>query len=133
MKRSEQDELLNEVLHGDEPSDFRQASLENGLSFIRQRQRRRRFVRAGVLAAAPLLAVLAMLVTRTTKAPNIKIASVAAPAPLISQPAAQSGGVKFISDDELLGLFPNRSVGLIKKDGRQELVFFDKDESKPEQ
>ena len=42
MKRSEQDQLLKEILAGDDLSDFRQASLEQGLVAIRRQSRRRR-------------------------------------------------------------------------------------------
>jgi hypothetical protein len=126
MKRSEQDQLLKEILAGDDLSDFRRASLEQGLVAIRRQRRRRRVVRACALVSLPFLLVLGIVIRRTLESPAERIASVNPPVTAIPAPRAGSGDVKFITDEELFALFPNRLLALIGKPGQQQLVFLDK-------
>lgn len=125
MKHSDQDRLLNEIITGEELADFRQTSLQHALVALRQRRRRQHLVRLGALAVVPLLAALAILGNRPLGPASPKTSAAnASPAPVASaQP--QIGAVKFINDDELLALFPDRPVALIGKPGRQQLVFLD--------
>ena len=44
-------------------------------------------------------------------------------------PPADTVKVKFITDEELLALFPDRPVALIGRPGHQQLVFLDKSTS----
>ena len=120
MNNSEKDQLLKEIL---EPSDFRQSSLERGLASIRQRRRRRRTVRACALASLPLLMTLGILfkwasVSSPRRSSNPSMAAV-------SSPHVERVEIKFITDEELFALFPNRSLALIGKPGQQQLVFLD--------
>lgn len=147
MKRSEQDQLLKEILAGDELSDFRQASFEQGLVAIRRQRRRRRVVRACALASLPFLLVLGILSRRAPwdksaqdgaqsqknyptgqapESPTRRIASANPPVTAIPAPGAGSGDVKFITEEELFALFPDRPLALIGKPGKQQLVFLDK-------
>jgi hypothetical protein len=125
MKRSAQDRLLKDALTGDGLSDFRQASLEQALNSIRQRRRQQRLIRFGALVALPLLG--ALLIFRPPKKHPGPLAAASLPPLPVATPStpAQSSEVKFINDDELLALFPNRSVGLIGQPGHQQLVLLD--------
>ena len=146
MKRSEQDQLLKEILAGDDLSDFRQASLEQGLMAIRRQRQRRRIVRACALVCLPLLLALGILIRlapwdksaqdgaqsqknyptgQAPESPTGRIASANPPVTAIPAPRAGRGAVKFITDEELFALFPNRPLALIGKPGQQQLVFLD--------
>ena len=122
MNNSEKDQLLREIL---EPSDFRQASLECGLASIRQRRCRRRTVRACALASLLILMTLGILFKwASASSPRRHPASgptmVTVPAPRVER-----AEIKFITDEELFALFPNRPLALIGKPGQQQLVFLD--------
>jgi hypothetical protein len=112
------DRLLKEFLAGEELSDFRQASLDHSLNIMRRAQRRRRAVRFGALAAVSVAAVLAL---------TLRWADVPVSQPVTESLSAQPGPppVKFISEQELLALFPGRSLALVGEPGRQQLVFLD--------
>ena len=116
MDRSDQDRLLKEILAGDELAGFRQESLESGLTQLRKLRQRRRALRICVLALMPLLAFAVGRFLLPSKPSN---ASKEAPA------LAGSRSVELINDDQLLALFPNRSVALIGSPGHQQLVFLD--------
>ena len=122
---NEQDQLLREILTGDELTSFRRASLEIGLARMRQQRARRRAARACALGSLPLLLALVLFVLRTPESrhwPKIK-------STLPSETRASTHGervkMKFITDEELFALFPDRPVVLIGKPGQQELVFLD--------
>ena len=125
MKSSEHDPLLTEILTGDEPSDFRRTSLEHALKSLR-RQRRWRTVRAGAAASLTLLLVCLFLFHRPAKAPVRQIVFSPPRPSAVPAPPTRTAEVKFITDDELLALFPDRPVALIGKPGHQQLVFLDK-------
>ena len=73
-----------------------------------------------------LLAGAFTLFDQPRRGSTLSIAKATPPGMTHSQPRADAAPpVKFITDEELLALFPNRSVGLIGKAGHQELVFFD--------
>jgi hypothetical protein len=125
MKLPEQDRLLKEILAGDELTNFRQASLEQGLNVMRQQQRRRRVVRICVLVTVPLLFGVVLLSRRAPEASKRQIVSANPPTAAIPGPQARSGDIKFITDEELFALFPNRPLALVGKPGQQQLVFLD--------
>jgi len=125
MKHPEHDRLLNEIVTGEELADFREASLQRGLTAIRQQRRRQRFVRLRALAVVPLLAALGIVFSRSPKPPLRKIAASNASPVAVSSAQPRTAPVKFINDDELLALFPDRPVALIGKPGQQQLVFLD--------
>ena len=117
MKRSDQHDLLRELFEGDALSDFRRASLEGGLAAIRQQRRRRRALRVSALAALPMLLALAMVLHRGPES--------AKPRTVPNASRAETTKVKFITDEELFALFPDRPMALIGKPGQQRLVFLD--------
>jgi len=126
MKRSEQEKLLKEILPGEDAGGFERASLERGLTGMRQQRRRRQVLRAGALAAMGMVIALGIL-------PKLKRSSsveVVANSGSMSKPAAETERrVQVISDDELLAMFPGRSVALIGKPGEQRLVFLDESDT----
>jgi hypothetical protein len=119
-----QDDLLKEILAGEEISAFREASLQTTLVAIRsQRRRRRAFAASAVIvlifAAAILFRGESRPITREIASSN------PVPTPGVAAPAVTSG-VRIISDEELFALFPGRSMALVGKPGQQHLVFMDK-------
>ncbi len=124
MNRSEQDRLLGEILAGDEVAGFRQASLERGLTALRRRQRQRA-LRTGVLALTPLFVALGFLLSRPHGGNLPGGTSTGAPPVLAAAATIAASPVKFITDDELIALFPGRAVALIGKPGHQQFLFLD--------
>jgi hypothetical protein len=123
MKPSEQEKLLTHILPGEDGADFERASLEHGLSYLRRQRRRGHLLRAGGLAAVVGLIAAAFVLKSHQHSPR----GGGSNAQLASTPsAANSSRVEFINDDQLLALFPGRSVALIGKPGEQRLVFLDK-------
>ena len=125
MKHPEHDRLLNEIVTGEELADFREASLQHALDAIRQQRRRQRFVRLCALAAVPIVVAFGIVIGRSPKTPVREIAGSNASPVAVSSAPPRSAPVKFINDDELLALFPDRPVALIGKPGQQQLVFLD--------
>jgi hypothetical protein len=119
MKRSEQDSLLKEILDGADIAALREASLQTGLASLRTRQKHRRALRISALVL-PALMLAGFLLSRPTITIPETPTSVGSSAPRV---APVTGQVKFISDEELLRLFPGRPVALIGKPGEQQLVF----------
>lgn len=124
MKNFEKEKLLNEILADESLAEFRRASLADGVAFLRRQRRRRFALRAGVLLLATSLCAWAMLLNRSIRRTPHHLANLRPPQRSQS-PAGPAGGVRFISDDELLALFPDRPVALIGKPGKQRLVFLD--------
>lgn len=123
--------LLNELLCGDEAEPCRAASLNQMLASARRRQRQRRTRRTAVLAALPALLGLAWFASHRP-APETGLVAPVHPSSRaatthVAQAAATSSEtapVRFISDDELLSLFPGRAVALIGTPGHQTLVLW---------
>jgi RNA polymerase sigma factor (sigma-70 family) len=122
----DKDKLLADILSDEDVAELRHASLSHGLRAMRRQRRRRVAWRAGVTVIATGLIGLAMLWTQRSSPIERQMAN-APPGEVRSWPES-SGRVEFISDEELLALFPNRPVALIGKPGRQRLVFLDRDE-----
>jgi hypothetical protein len=127
MKRHERDQLLNEILGNDEVSGFRQASLEQGLAALRKARSRRRAWRTGALVALPALLAVAVLIHQRPTSSVSSVTSVTSVpvARPTATPRQATSSVKFITDEELFALFPNRSLALIGPPGHQQLVFLD--------
>ena len=125
MKHHEQDQLLKELLADDEMSAFRHASLEGGLTFVRHKRRRQRAVQLCALACAFLLCAAGILLNRVPDRAGRQIAGPGSPANQAVPPQAGAAKVKFISDEELFALFPDRAMALIGKPGQQQVVFLD--------
>jgi hypothetical protein len=112
MKRSDQDRLLNELFVDENVERLRAASLAVALGALRARRRRRAYVSG---AAASLAVAVAVLVSTRHRASE---------EPLVSPPEPKANGVKIISDEQLLALFPDRTMALIGRPGEQRLLFF---------
>lgn len=125
MNHDEQDQLLKELLSGDELAAFRQASLEGGLTWVRRKRRRQRAVRFCALACAALLCASGILLNRVLDRAGRQIAGSGSSAHEAAPPPAGATTVKFITDAELFALFPDRAMALIGKPGQQQLVFLD--------
>jgi hypothetical protein len=130
MKHHPHDDLLKETFSDGELDALREASLHHGLDTLRTR-RRLCTLRASTLIATPALLLLAILFWRapSTPLPITETQTSAAIPSLKIYPAVNAANVApvpTISDQELLALYANRSVGLLGKPGQQKLVFFDK-------
>jgi hypothetical protein len=111
MKPEKQD-LIRDLL--DEDSN-REATLLAGTRILRRRRQWRALRRSGVVLA--LAVFVAMLALRKEKPEPSHVASVAPQAPPVTQ-------VRALTDDELLGLFPNTPVALASlPDGKKRLIF----------
>ncbi len=132
MNDSKQDPLLDDLLAGEEAASLRESSLEQMLSSVRQRQRQRQTRRIAVLAAVPALLALALVAMRPT-APVTQLAGNSTPTTggatarvaRVESTSGEEAPVHFISDDELLAMFPGRPVALIGPPGHQQFVFLD--------
>ncbi len=125
MRHFDQDRMLREILDGRELSDLRRVSLEQGLASIHRLRQRRLFARACAIAAVPLLLLLASFPRKTSVTPY-RPAIYASPNQSHSPSPDKAPGIKFITDEQLLALFPNRPVALIGRPGQQQLVFLDR-------
>jgi hypothetical protein len=125
MKADDQDQLLRELLPGKELSAFRQESLALGLAALQRRRQRRQIFRASAAAILVLLVASGLLwqLTRSPATQRRPVSPEFARAPLPSNTPSAT----LISDDELLALFPNRSLALIGKPGHQRLLFLDEE------
>ena len=74
MKHPEHDRLLNEIVTGEELADFREASLQQGLTAIRRQRRRQRSLRLGPLAGVPIVVALGIVFSRSPKTTGREIA-----------------------------------------------------------
>jgi hypothetical protein len=119
MKRTNQDRLLDEILTADDAFAFREESLGRGLAVLRRRKQLRRG-----LTAAAVIALFTPLIwfLRPQRTPQWTRQSVLNAKQL---PPAAPPEINFISDEQLLALFPNRSVALIGNPGHQRLLFLD--------
>ena len=125
MTPHEQDQLLKELLTGDEISDFRRASLERGIALVRVQRKRRQVARRAAVVCVPVLLLFALFIAQIPKSSRSHPATSQArpaPAPI---PLAEDPKIKFINDDELFALFADRSMALIGSPGQQHLVFLD--------
>src|SRR5688572_27454503 len=121
MKTSpEHDELLNEVLTGENATELRSASLNYTLTAVR-RQRRFRQVLRGACPVAALAILTAILWYR--QAPLIQ--PVAIQPSVVGGPTVPGTSIRLVSDEELLAMFPDRPVALIGPPEERHFVFLD--------
>ena len=126
MTPHEQDQLLKELLTGDEISDFRRASLERGIALVRVQRKRRQVARRAAVVCVPVLLLFALFIAQIPKSSRSHPATSQAQQPAgLSVPLAEDPKIKFINDDELFALFADRSMALIGSPGQQHLVFLD--------
>src|SRR5947209_7869562 len=112
MNKNETDQLLNELLAGDELDAFRRASLEESLALIRGRNVHRQRIRRAALVA---LLVLVPAILLKDLVPHKRTGT----NPVVSRPISKEG-VEIISDEQLFALFPNRPLALVGKPGQQQ-------------
>jgi hypothetical protein len=133
MKPDPKHPLLNELLSDDQLDDLRGATLEQGLRLVRRRRRLRRVARTsgwiGIVVALAI-AVPALFwsqpasdqATQTTDSEGVIIAHAAVEPPVELD---ADTGVRLLTDEQLLAMFPGRPVALIGPAGDQRLVFLD--------
>jgi hypothetical protein len=133
MKSDPKHRLLNELLSDDQLDDLRGATLEQGLRLVRRRRRLRRVARTsgwiGVFIAL-FVALPALFrsqpVNDHAKQPTVSEA--VAIAQIAIEPPVESDsdtGIRLLTDEQLLAMFPGRPVALIGPAGNQRLVFLD--------
>lgn len=137
MKSPEPDDLLEAIISNEEIEVLRVTSLERMLAVSRRSRQRRRiagrmaFCLAGAAGIMILITELfwpAFPVVQRAQLPANRAIAPSKTQELI--PARESEqGVKIISDEELLALFPGRPVALIGPPGRQRLIFLDEPDS----
>jgi hypothetical protein len=113
MKSSDRDKLLGEILRDENLEHARAASLDGMLRAVRGR----RHYRAALSGAAAALVLGAVMLVVTRRAPSPSESSALA--------GVKSSGVRIVTDEQLLALFPDRSVALIGRPGEQRLVFLE--------
>lgn len=119
MKRSEQDQLLREVLADERLEQLREASLAGMLGLARRRRRTRAFISGAAASLALVLVAFVLLQRESGLRPGLPVTR-SSP----SQPA-----IPTITDEELLALFPDRAVALVGKPGAQQLIFLQEEKS----
>jgi hypothetical protein len=123
MRIEDRDQLLNQVLGGDDLEPLRRATFEGGLASLRRRRRRRRLAQVSAVACLVVFAGLVTVFRLDLPVPtsgnttHLAHASISAPG---GPPA-----LKIITDEELFALFPGRPMALVGKPGHQQLVFLD--------
>jgi len=111
----EEDALLEAVLRDDSWQAANATAKQEALGVFQARQRLRRLTRWGGAAAALAVAAAACwIISQPDKTPPRAAGHMAGPNP-----------INYLTDDELLALFPPGSCFLAEVDGQKELVFFD--------
>jgi hypothetical protein len=131
MKRSNYDPLLKGILADESLETLRRRSLAHGQAITRRRRYRAVWAKACLFSAISLgaLGLLLSVASRSrTGSPVVR-----GPAPTNALTLAkttttslkQPADVRFISDDELLALFPGRPLALVGPPGQKTLLFLD--------
>ncbi|MGA2540642.1 MAG: hypothetical protein ABSG78_03650 [Verrucomicrobiota bacterium] len=117
-----EDPLLEAVLRDDSWRAASAAGKAEALGVFAARQRVRRWTRrGGGLAALAVVAACAAHWLAGPAAPPPRLLAVRPPGP----PPAQPEKSIYLTDGELLALFPEGSCFLAEVDGKKKLVFFD--------
>jgi len=120
------DDLLQEIFSESASDDFRADALERTLVSARRQRRRRRTGRVcGAIAICA--ALLATVFWRTQEAPTDQLTANGAQSPTAQAevPTVPGTNIRLVSDDELLGMFPDRPVALVGPPEKQRFVFLD--------
>jgi hypothetical protein len=117
--KPEHNELLHDLLDGNDAAGQRSAILHAGGRVLRRRRQLRYLTRAVAGAALVALVLLAIRPITTPRAPALA----AKPQPATQQSVRATARLQEITDDELLALFPGTPVGLAKVNGKQRLIF----------
>jgi hypothetical protein len=127
MKTKPDDDLLQEIFTESASDDFRAAALERTLISAR---RQRRLRRAGRVCGAIAIcaAILGAIFWHTQEAASDRVARNSIQSPTTPQtevPTVPGTSIRLVSDDELLGMFPDRPVALVGPPANQRFVFLD--------
>jgi len=130
MKRSNHSPLLKDLLADDSLETVRRQSLQRGMTLARRRRQRAGWTKGALFSALLLVALwLSLPAKRSPSArnqvPHGPVATDAASVAITTPSAKDPVAVRFISDDELLALFPGRSLALIGPPGRNTLIFLE--------
>ena len=128
MTPHEKDQLLKELLTGEEISGFRRASLDQGIALVRLQRKRRQIAQCAAMVCGGLL-LLSLFISQLPKSSRSRPATSQAQQSAPPVPVAANPEIKWINDDELFALFADRSMALIGKPGEQQLVFLDSQSS----
>jgi hypothetical protein len=123
MNEPDNDPLLRDLLHDGTDANFREASLNAMLTAARRTRRQRKTLRLAGYTAVLLLASAAIW-----QRPTIPPTPTAVPShssPVAADPARKP--IRYIDDNELLSLFPNRPVALVGSPQGQQLILFDRE------
>ena len=123
MNQRDERQLLRGVLGEDSLQSLRQATLACGLDNLRRRRRSRRVALvSGVVCVTAVLASVLLLPKGLPRQSGTVGQFAGSPSGGVS---AAPDTVKFLTDEELFRLFPNRSMVLVGEPGHQQLVFLD--------
>jgi hypothetical protein len=133
MKPDPEHRLIDELLCDDPLDRLREATLVQGLLLVRRRHRLRRVAQmSGCIGIVVALALAIPALFRSQPAPDHATQPTGFDAGATAQTAVEppvesdeESGVRFLTDDQLLALFPGRPVALIGPAGDQRLVFLD--------
>ncbi len=125
MKPPKHNPMLTELLTEDSLDVVRRRSLALGLAVARRRRHRANWTKSALISVVAICLFVWMWqgefvrnrVSSQTSETKITTA--------VGQNAKNPAAVRFISDEELLALFPGRSLALIGPPGHKELVFLD--------
>ncbi len=119
MTDHDRNQLLGDILGGDELNRVRQATLQRGLREMRRRRQRAMLGRVSMMALPPLLLAVAVFY------PSFKQVRPASERVVISHASAAAPKVEYINKEQLFALFPNRPMALLGKPGHQQVIFLD--------
>jgi hypothetical protein len=122
MKEPDSGPLLRDLLQDGADAAFREASLNAILRAARRTRRQRKILRVAGCAAVLLLGAAAIW-----QRPNVlpgRASAVSHDSSIEGEPARKP--IRYIDDNELLSLFPNRPVALIGSAQGQQLIIFDR-------
>jgi hypothetical protein len=125
MKTPERDELLDEILTGDNASHLRVSSLDRTLQCVRQQRRWHNTLRgASVVAIVGLVAIVIWSRQRPTGRQQMA-GSIQSVARVESGRTIPGTSIRVVNDEELLAMFPNRPVALVGPPERRQFVLLD--------
>jgi hypothetical protein len=129
MKTPERDELLDEILSGDNASNLRETSLDRTLQAVCRQQRLHHTIRGvGAVAIVGLVASVVWGRHRLSQQPQIATGSQNA-GQVEAAKTVPGTSIRVINDDELLAMFPGRPVALVGGPENRQFVLLDEKKS----
>jgi hypothetical protein len=130
MKHSNYDPVLKGILADESLETLRRRSLAQGQAITRRRRHRAVWAKAWLFSAISLGALGLLLAVASRSRTGSPMARGPAPTNALILAKAttslkQPAAVRFISDDELLALFPGRPLALVGPPGQKTLLFLD--------